>query len=324
MEGCLSPLHLVVFWGTLSCPFICDITLCFFILINFLEIVFILFTAVLWFFLLLLSTLWWMRLRVLCKLSSGSNWQCENLGLALLGRAKLSKTSINLFADGWDCTSSLLVLWPGVTQSWCIRQDQWWPPRELMPRGTFQDCCCQCLCPHSEPFLVHASTGDPPTLAGRSGSVSCGVTAPFLCSLCAQEFLCAIQEWNLYLPQSCESSVIKYHWLLMSDFLEIPSPLTRSPGCEAWHWAQDLHNSGRAYLVLLFSSLWVSYSRGMGLGFFMITPVLLSNCGFLFVFGHGVTFLIGSSVLLLMVVQQLVAILELLQKISTLLSILPS
>ena len=37
---------------------------------------------------------------------------------------------------------------------------------------------------------------------------------------------------NLF-PQSCESSVIKYHWLLMSDFLEIPSPLTRSPGCEA-------------------------------------------------------------------------------------------
>ena len=102
-----------------------------------------------------------------------------------------------------------------------------------LQESTSQDCCCQCLCPHSEPFLVHASTGDPPTLAGRSGSVSCGVTAPFLCSLCAQEFLCAIQEWNLYLPQSCESSVIKYHWLLMSDFLEIPSPLTRSPGCEA-------------------------------------------------------------------------------------------
>ena len=56
----------------------------------------------------------------------------------------------------------------------------------------------------------------------------------------------------------------------------------------------------------------------------MIIPVLPFKYGFLFVFGHGVTFLIGSNVLLSMVVQQLVAILELLQKISTLLSILPS
>ena len=47
-----------------------------------------------------------------------------------------------------------------------------------MPRGPFQDCCCQGACPHGEPLLTDASTGDPPALAGRSGSVSCGVTAP--------------------------------------------------------------------------------------------------------------------------------------------------
>ena len=87
--------------------------------------VFILVTAGLWFFLLLLSTLWWMRLRAVCKLSNGRNWQCENFGLAFLDMAMLSKTLINLSADGWDCTSSLLVLWPGVTQSWGIRQNQW-------------------------------------------------------------------------------------------------------------------------------------------------------------------------------------------------------
>ena len=51
-----------------------------------------------------------------------------------------------------------------------------------MPRGTFQDCCCQCLCPCDEPVLAHVSTGDPLTLADSFGSVSCGVTVPFLCA----------------------------------------------------------------------------------------------------------------------------------------------
>ena len=36
LEGCLSPVHLVVFSGVLSCPFIWQIAFCFFILINFL------------------------------------------------------------------------------------------------------------------------------------------------------------------------------------------------------------------------------------------------------------------------------------------------
>ena len=43
-----------------------------------------------------------------------------------------------------------------------------------------QDFCCQSPSPHSGPLLTHASTGDPQTFTGRSGSVSCGgVTAPF-------------------------------------------------------------------------------------------------------------------------------------------------
>ena len=48
-----------------------------------------------------------------------------------------------------------------------------------MLTGIFQDCCFQCPHPHSKPLLNHTSTGDPPTLASRSGSVSWRVTAPF-------------------------------------------------------------------------------------------------------------------------------------------------
>ena len=45
--------------------------------------------------------------------------------------------------------------------------------------GTSQNCCCQFPCPCGEPLPPHTSAEDPSTLAGRSGSVSCGVTAPF-------------------------------------------------------------------------------------------------------------------------------------------------
>ena len=58
-----------------------------------------------------------------------------------------------------------------------------------MPKGTFPNSCCQL--PHScgEP-LPTASTGDPPTLEGSFGSVSCGVTAPFLWALVIAGFVC--------------------------------------------------------------------------------------------------------------------------------------
>ena len=45
----------------------------------------------------------------LCKLPDGRNWQWEKLGLALVLRALLSKALIQLSADGWVCTSSLLL-----------------------------------------------------------------------------------------------------------------------------------------------------------------------------------------------------------------------
>ena len=44
----------------------------------------------------------------------GLSW--ENLGLALVGRALLSKALIQLSADEWCCTSFLVVFWPEVTQ----------------------------------------------------------------------------------------------------------------------------------------------------------------------------------------------------------------
>ena len=57
-----------------------------------------------------------------------------------------------------------------------------------------QDCCCQYPCPCDWPLLTHASTGDPQMLTGRSGLVSCGITAHSPGSWCTQGFVCALQE----------------------------------------------------------------------------------------------------------------------------------
>ena len=46
----------------------------------------------------------------------------------------------------------------------------------------------------------------------------------------------------------------------------------------------------------------------MGFDFIVIAPLLLSHCGFSFVFGCGVSFLVSSSVFLSMIFQQLIVI----------------
>ena len=54
-----------------------------------------------------LSAIWWSRLGGLCKLPDGRDWWWEKLSLALVGRALLSKTLIQLSADGWGCPPSV-------------------------------------------------------------------------------------------------------------------------------------------------------------------------------------------------------------------------
>ena len=86
----------------------------------------------------------------------------------------------------------------------------------------------------------------------------------------------------------------------------MPDPQAGKPDMRG---AQNLHNSGRISLVVLFSSLWVVQPAGVGFDFILFTPLLPSHCGFSFIFGCGISFLVGSSVLLSIVVQQLVVIL---------------
>ena len=144
-------------------------------------------------------------------------------------------------------------------------------------------------------------------------------------SWCMQSFIFSLQDWSLCFPQSCGSIIIKSSWPSRSNSLGIPSPFVRFPGWEAWHRVQNLHNSGRSYLVLFFSSLWLPTWQEWDLIFNheYAPPIVLM--GFLLrLWMWEYLFLVGSSILS-MVVQQLVVILVLLQEeVSAYLSTLSS
>ena len=136
-------------------------------------------------------------------------------------------------------------------------------------------------------------------------------------SWCVQDFVClprlefllGLVLWKSYNQIPCTSR---------SDFLNVPSPFVGSPGWEASCAVQNIYNSGRTCLVLLFFSLCVSHSAGMGFDFMV-------NVHLTVLFPHltvasslsldmGYLFLVGSSILLPMIVLQLVAILLLSQE----------
>ena len=164
-------------------------------------------------------------------------------------------------------------------------------------------------------MLTHASTGSSPTLACNFGSVSYGVTASFLwVLLCAKFCLCSPRLESPFSPgpwKSCNQIPLALKVRLHGDSQSLYQiPRLGSLRCEG----QNLHNRGRTSLVVLFSSLWVTHAAVTGFHFIMITPLHHLSTGLFFVFGRGVPFLVGSGVLLSMIVQQLVAILVLLQE----------
>ena len=185
---------------------------------------------------------------------------------------------------------------------------EWRPPGGLMPMSAHQSCCCQCHFPCSEPHPLPTSKEDPLVLAGRSFSISYEVTAFFLVH--ARPCGCPPRMEFLFL-QSCGIPALKPCCPSKSESLGDPPTIDRPQVCEAWHGDQDFHSYGRTSMVSIFSSLWVTHLAGVGFYFIMITPLLLSYCGFFFVLDKGnlLFFFSGTNSFLSMVVQQLVGIL---------------
>ena len=176
-----------------------------------------------------------------------------------------------------------------------------------MPRSTSQDCCCQSPLPWEKPLMTHACPGDHPTLAVRSGSVSCGITAPSSGSWYKQDFFCVCHPRveSLFLP------------VLLNSCNQIPLACkVRFPGdCQSLYWISKLGNL-----------TWVSEPSQQGGNLFGIS--VLQFCGHplreygIWFYNYWTPPTIwlwlllwiwcicfgSSSVFLLMIVQQLVAI----------------
>ena len=111
-----------------------------------------------------------------------------------------SKSIIQFSVDEQGCVPSLLF---GLRPSYGGGNKDNGDLLQKVPR---MHCCPQCPQPCSRPPLTHASAGDSWTLTGKSGSVSCGVTAPFSWVLVHVRFC-------LCLPRVCYPVLCKFWWL---------------------------------------------------------------------------------------------------------------
>ena len=130
-------------------------------------------------------------------------------------------------------------------------------------------------------------------------------------SRCAHDLVCTPPRGEFLVPpdlwNSCDQIPLAFKARFSGGF-STGYQILRLWG--AWCGAQNFHSYWRISVVKVFSSLWAAHLACMVFDFITVVPLVLSG-GF---FGCGVSFVVGSSVLflmvlLLMVVQQLVVIL---------------
>ena len=97
--------------------------------------------------------------------------------------------------------------------------------------------------PHSVPLTLQQATANLGlhwrflALTGKPGSVSCEVTAPFSWVLVHKVLF--VPSKSLF-PQSCVSSVIKFHWPPKSNSLGVLGPFCQIPRLGNLLWILEL------------------------------------------------------------------------------------
>ena len=164
--------------------------------------------------------------------------------------------------------------------------------------------------PCSTTMPTHAYTRDPWTLTGKSGSVSCGITAPFSWVLVHTGFICAFQE-------SVSTVLCKFQWLyggvngdlLQEGLCHTQVWCTQSP-CPCGRLVQTHTSTGDTETPKGRSGSVSVRSPGAQQFFFepseplwpiwglipnVIAPLLPSGWGFSFALGRGVSFFGGTQ-----------------------------
>ena len=137
-----------------------------------------------------------------------------------MGRAMLSKSLVQFSVDGQGWVPSLLF---DTRPNYGGGNDD---NGGLLQKVPCVHCPTQCPRPCSRAPPAHTSARDSWTLTGKSGSLSCVVTAPFFWVLVYTRFcLCPLR---VCFPCPVQES----HWSPKSNSLGVLSPFTRSPGWE--------------------------------------------------------------------------------------------
>ena len=159
-----------------------------------------------------------------------------------MGRALLSKALIQLSSDGWGCAPYLVVScftrgdlalgFMGGMVRLMVTSRSIYANREL-PRELLL-----VPCPCGELLQTHTSTGDSLTLADSFGSVSCGVTTPFLWVLVHTRFcLCPSRLeplFSLALWKSCNQIPVAFKDRFPGVFQSLCRPQARKPDVGFW------------------------------------------------------------------------------------------
>ena len=151
-------------------------------------------------------------------------------------------------------------------------------------------CYCQSLCPHRELLWTQASARDPPTLAGRPGSVSCGVTTPLPWVLvCTRFCLCPPRVESLFAPdlwKSCSPIPLAFKVRFPRDFLS----LCQIPRLGSLMWGSESSQQWENFSDITVVQIVGCPPSRYGIWFYCDGPLLLSSRGFSFAFGYGVSF----------------------------------
>ena len=163
-------------------------------------------------------------------------------------------------------------------------------------------------CPHSEPQLPPTSAGDPPTLAGRSGSISYRVTAPSPWVL-MHTLLCVCPPrveplFPAVLSKSCSQILLAFKvW-----FSGNSSSHCQTPRLGSLTWGSDPSLQCVESCGIIFLQFVRHPPSSYGIWFYGECAPPTISLQLLLCLWMWVSFLLSSSALMLMIVQQLVVI----------------
>ena len=194
------------------------------------------------------------------------------------------RTLDSLFADGRDCVPNLFVFWPGASQHWWVGPDF---SKIISSRGDHDVDCSRDLCLQCPSPMVSSQVILQEPQAGLTQIPMESLLCPG--TQCTQTPVCVLQGCSLCSPQSCGAPAHKPCWPSTPTALGAPPPNARPSGVGTWVGLRILTT-----VIVIFQSLGCQPS-GYGIAYIMKAPLLPSWCGFLFVSGCGISFLVVCS-----------------------------